>query len=56
MLYYALTFLVIALIAALLGMSGVAGLASQTAWVLFAIGFILLIVNFITGNRPRSVV
>jgi uncharacterized membrane protein YtjA (UPF0391 family) len=55
-LYYALTFLVIALIAALLGMSGVAGLASQVAWVLFAIGIILLIVNFITGNRPRSVV
>ena len=56
MLYYALTFLVIALIAALLGMSGVAGLASQIAWVLFAIGIILLVVNFITGNRPRSVV
>lgn len=56
MLYYALTFLAIALIAALLGMSGVAGLASQIAWVLFAIGIILLVVNFLTGNRPRSVV
>lgn len=56
MLYYAVTFLVIALIAAVLGMSGVAGMASQIAWVLFAIGIILLVVNFLTGNRPRSVV
>lgn len=56
MLYYAVTFLVIALIAAVLGMSGVAGMASQIAWVLFAVGIILLVVNFLTGNRPRSVV
>ena len=55
-LYYALMFLVVALIAAVLGMSGVAGVASQIAWVLFIIGIILLIVNFLTGNRPRSVV
>jgi uncharacterized membrane protein YtjA (UPF0391 family) len=52
---YAVTFLVIALIAALLGLSGVAGMASQIAWVLFAIGIVLLIVNFLTGNRPTSV-
>ena len=55
-LYYALMFLVVALIAAVLGMSGVAGVASQIAWVLFIIGIILLVVNFLTGNRPRSVV
>jgi len=56
MLYYALTFLAIALIAALLGLSGTAAMASQIAWVLFAIGIVLLVVNFLTGNRPRSVV
>ena len=56
MLYYALMFLVVALIAAVLGMSGVAGMASQIAWFLFAVGIILLIVNFLTGSRPRSVV
>ena len=55
-LYYALIFLVVALIAAALGISGVAGVATQIAWVLFVIGVILLIVNFLTGNRPRSVV
>ncbi len=55
-LYYALMFLIVGVIAAALGMSGVAGVASQIAWVLFAIGIILLIVNFLTGNRPRSVV
>lgn len=54
--YYALMFLVVALIAGVLGISGVAGMASQIAWVLFAIGIILLIVNFLTGSRPRSVV
>jgi uncharacterized membrane protein YtjA (UPF0391 family) len=55
-LYYALMFLVVALIAAALGISGVAGVASQIAWVLFIIGIVLLVVNFLTGNRPRSVV
>jgi len=56
MLYYTVTFLVIALIAAVLGLTGTAAIASQIAWVLFAIGIILLVVNFLTGNRPRSVV
>jgi uncharacterized membrane protein YtjA (UPF0391 family) len=49
-------FLVVGLIAALLGMSGVAAIASQISWVLFLIGIVLLVVNFLTGNRPRSVV
>jgi len=56
MLYYALMFLVVALIAGVLGVTGVASVASQIAWVLFVIGIVLLIVNFLTGNRPRSVV
>ena len=34
MLYYALVFLVVVLIASLLGASGVAAIASQIAWVL----------------------
>ena len=40
MLYYALMFLVVGVIAAVLGMSGIAGIASQIAWFLFAIGII----------------
>jgi uncharacterized membrane protein YtjA (UPF0391 family) len=54
-LYYAFMFLVVALIAGVLGVSGVAGVASQIAWVLFLVGSVLLIVSFLTGSRPRSV-
>jgi len=51
MLYYALVFLVIGLIASLLGASGVAAIASQIAWVLFLIGIVLLVVALVTGRR-----
>ena len=50
-LYYALIFLVVALIAGALGVGGVAAVASQIAWVLFVIGIILLIVHFVSGRR-----
>jgi len=55
-LYYALMFLVVGLIAAALGIYGVAAVASQIAWVLFLIGIVLLVVHLVTGGRPRSVV
>jgi uncharacterized membrane protein YtjA (UPF0391 family) len=51
MLYYALVFLVLGLVASLLGAYGVAAVASQIAWVLFVIGIVLLIVHLITGRR-----
>jgi len=51
MLYYALIFLVIGLIAGALGVSGVAAIASQIAWVLFIIGLVLLLVHFVSGRR-----
>ena len=56
MLYYALMFLVVGLIAGALGISGVAAVASQIAWVLFLIGVVLLVIHIVSGNRPRSVV
>lgn len=56
MLYYALMFLVVGLIAGALGISGVAAVASQIAWVLFLIGVVLLVIHVVSGNRPRSVV
>lgn len=56
MLYYALMFLIVGLIAGALGIYGVAAVASQIAYVLFVIGVILLVVHLITGNRPRSIV
>jgi uncharacterized membrane protein YtjA (UPF0391 family) len=55
-LYYALMFLVVGLIAAALGIYGVAAVASQIAWILFLIGIVLLVIHLVTGNRPRSVV
>jgi uncharacterized membrane protein YtjA (UPF0391 family) len=51
MLYYALMFLVVGLIAGMLGLFGVAAMASQIAWVLFLIGVVMLIVHLITGGR-----
>ncbi len=55
MIYYALVFLIIGLIAGALGIYGVAAIASQIAWVLFLIGIVLLVIHLISG-RPRSVV
>ena len=52
MLYYALIFLVVGLIAAALGLSGVAGVATQISWVLFIIGIVLLLVHLIKGRTP----
>lgn len=53
-LYYALVFLIVGLIAGALGISGVAAVASQIAWVLFLIGIILLLVHIIPGRRTPS--
>ena len=50
MLYYALMFLVVGLIAGMLGLFGVAAMASQIAWVLFLIGVVMLIVHLVTGG------
>jgi uncharacterized membrane protein YtjA (UPF0391 family) len=55
MLYYALVFLIVGLIAGALGVYGVAAVASQIAWVLFLIGVVLLIVHLLTGGRPRTI-
>jgi len=54
-LYYALMFLIVGLIAGALGIYGVAAVASQIAWVLFLIGVVLLVIHVVSGNRPRSV-
>ena len=53
MLYWAAVFLVIALVAALLGFTGVAGLSMNIAWILFIVGLILAVVFFVMGRRPR---
>lgn len=55
MLYYALVFLVVGLIAGALGIYGVAGVASQIAWVLFLIGIVFLIIHLISGTRRPTI-
>ncbi|GJL72956.1 MAG: UPF0391 membrane protein [Nitrosomonas sp.] len=55
MINLAVTFLVIAIIAALLGFSGIAGAATQIAWILFVVGLILAIVFYVIGRRPPPV-
>ncbi len=53
MLYYALMFLVVGLVAGALGLFGIAAVASQIAWVLFLIGVIILVVHLVTGRGTR---
>lgn len=50
---WAITFLIIAIVAAVFGFSGIAGTATNIAWILFVVGIILAIVFALTGRRPR---
>ena len=52
MLGWALTFLIVGLIADALGLSGIAGAATNIAWILFVIGLVLALIFFISGRRP----
>ena len=51
MLYYALVFLIVGLVAGALGLFGIAAIAGQIAWVLFLIGVVLIVVHLISGRR-----
>lgn len=50
MISWAVTFLIIAIVAALLGFSGIAGAATNIAWVFFVVGLIAALVFFIRGR------
>ena len=52
MISWAVTFLIIAIIAAVFGFSGIAGTAVNIAWILFVVGLILAVVFFVAGRRP----
>jgi uncharacterized membrane protein YtjA (UPF0391 family) len=51
MLSMALTFLIVGLVAGLLGLWGVAQVATQIAWVLFLVGIVLLIFHMARARR-----
>ena len=55
MLSWAVTFLVVALIAGILGLSGIAGAATQIAWILFVVFMILFLVGMLMGRRTACV-
>ena len=52
MLHYALIFFVIAVIAAVLGMRGVAGLSAEIGYFLVLAALIFLVIAFFTGRAP----
>jgi uncharacterized membrane protein YtjA (UPF0391 family) len=54
MLQWALTFFVIALIAALLGFSGVAGMSAEIGWIFVVVAVIFLLVGVLSGRRPPA--
>jgi uncharacterized membrane protein YtjA (UPF0391 family) len=54
MLHYALMFFVVALVAALLGVQGVAGLSAEIGYVLVSVAVIFLLVAFLSGRTPLT--
>lgn len=60
MLNWAITFFVVALVAALLGFGGVAGMSAQIGWLLAVLGVVLLLVGVLfgrgLGGRPPSAI
>jgi uncharacterized membrane protein YtjA (UPF0391 family) len=53
MLYYALVFLVVGVIAGALNLAGVSAVAVQISWILFLIGILLVAIHVITGRSAR---
>jgi uncharacterized membrane protein YtjA (UPF0391 family) len=53
MLHYAITFFIVALVAALLGFWGLAGMAADIAKFLCLIFVVLMVVSLFRGRAPR---
>lgn len=52
MLSWALTFLIVALIAAALGFTGIAGTSAWIAQTLFVVFLVLFLISLLLGRRP----
>jgi uncharacterized membrane protein YtjA (UPF0391 family) len=52
MLSYAFGFLLIAIVAAIFGFSGIAGTAVNIAWILAVVGIVLFVIFLALGRRP----
>jgi uncharacterized membrane protein YtjA (UPF0391 family) len=55
MFYWAVVFLIVGLVAAVLGFSGIAGTAVNIAWILFVVGLILFVVFLVLGRRQPPI-
>ena len=55
MLYAALVFLVVGLIAGALNLAGVSGVAVQISWVLFSIGVVLAAIHLYSRRSAQAV-
>lgn len=51
MIGWALMFLVVAIVAGLLGFGGIAGTATNIAWILIVVGLVLAVVFALLGRR-----
>jgi len=49
---YAVVFLLVGFIAALLGLSGIAGVATQISWILLIFGLVLVVIHLLKGSTP----
>jgi uncharacterized membrane protein YtjA (UPF0391 family) len=54
LLYWAVIFLIVALVAAFLGFGGVVGVATEGARILFWVAIILVVLSFIGGMIRRG--
>ena len=54
MLYYALVFLIVGVVAGALNLAGVSAVAAQISWVLFLVGIVLVAIHVITGRSTRA--
>jgi uncharacterized membrane protein YtjA (UPF0391 family) len=53
MLYYALVFLIVGVIAGALNLAGVSTIAVQISWILFLIGVVMVAIHVVTGRTAR---
>ena len=55
MLHYAVVFFIIALIAAVLGFRGVAGMSAEIGWLFAGIAIVVLVLGVLSGRGPTVI-
>ncbi|MCG6941154.1 MAG: DUF1328 domain-containing protein [Thiohalocapsa sp.] len=54
MFQWAVVFLIVAIIAGIFGMTGIAGAATHIAWLLFVVGLVLAVIFYFRGRGAMS--